>query len=767
MNLLPQVASSVQRKILSGFAIVLVMVLLAMGFGLYQLIQVRQAADEDMPNHARLLRLRDVEARLSELETAAERFAIVGGADYRDEALQMVRELRIAVAGLNTPGARAGLDASVAKLDAAVNGLTEGDAAFDSSRKRAERLLNLYSALRESRDAQRFLRQQTYSLLQQGTEAQRQRVSSVVLQFGFIGALLVLLAAVVAILVARSISRPVRQLTHAAQLIAEGDLTHRVRIDARDEIGELAQRFNTMTERLQQLLEELGRSEAEYRGIYTNALEAIWRTSLDGRLLSANPAAARLLGYSSPDELMSCVTDIGRQVYVNPQDRKTFLERLLERDALVGYELNLRHRDGRPIWISASLRMVRDADGKPLHIEAFGTDVSERRAAQEDLRRHHDQMEDLVRARTAELEEAKERAEVANRAKSAFLANMSHELRTPLNAVLGYAQILQCDRTLSDAHRVRVAIIKQSGEHLLTLISDVLDLAKIEAGRLEMLPGEVVLQPFLRTIADLIQLRAEQKGLRFECKVNPELPSSLYVDEKRLRQVLLNLLDNAVKFTGKGSVMLRVDEEGERHVRFEVIDTGPGIPAQDQRRLFRPFEQVGTGPLRPQGTGLGLAISRELVHRMNSEIHLISDSGCGCHFWFDLPLPAETMVSPHPAGQSREAAGYEGPRRRVLVVDDVAVNRHLLIDLLEPLGFDLHEASDGEQALRMAQLLQPNLVLMDNVMPLMDGLEATRWRQRAGYVPRPSCRPSRSSPSPPAHSPASGLTVSRQVQMHS
>jgi PAS domain S-box-containing protein len=499
-----------------------------------------------------------------------------------------------------------------------------------------------------------------------------------------------------------------------------------VRIDARDEIGELAERFNTMTERLQQLLEELGRSEAEYRGIYTNALEAIWRASLDGRLLSANPAAAHMLGYSSAEELMSSVTDIGRQVYVNPKDRETFLERLLERDTLVGYELNVRHRDGHPIWISASFRILRDVAGKPLYIEAFGTDVTERRVAQEELRSHHDRLEEIVQAPTLELEEAKERAEVANRAKSAFLANMSHELRTPLNAVLGYAQILQCDRTLSEAHRARVAIIKQSGEHLLTLISDVLDLAKIEAGRLEMLPDEVGLQPFLRTIADLIQLRAEQKGLRFECRVSRALPSSLYVDEKLLRQVLLNLLDNAVKFTSEGHVLLRVDQEGRRHVRFEVIDTGPGIPAQDQPRLFRPFEQVGTGPLRPQGTGLGLAISRELVQRMGSEIHLTSDNGRGCHFWFDLPLPAEPEVGPQDGKQALEAAGYEGRRRQVLVVDDVAVNRHLLIDLLEPLGFELHEASDGEQALRMAQRLQPDLVLMDNVMPLMDGLEATR-----------------------------------------
>jgi PAS domain S-box-containing protein len=727
MKLPALVAASVQRKIVSGYALVLGLVLLVMSAGLHQLGQVRQASDEVAPNSTRLARLQDVAVALSSLEAHVERFAIVGGPQQREAAQQALQELSAEVDRVDVPDGRAALDRALAALAVEVHRLTSVDGDFGSTRERNERLLALYAALRETEDAQRALGLQTQEQLQQTMQRQKQTIAAIMVQFAGIGALLVLLAVVVAALVARSIARPVTELAQAAQQFAEGDLARRVHVDSSDEIGELAQRFNAMAEKLQHSLEEVRRSEADYRGIYANALEAIWRASLDGRLLSANPAAAGMLGYPSPEQLLDSVKDIGRQLYVHPQDRVDFLQLLLERGALLGHELNLRHRDGRSIWVSASMRVVRDDAGKPLYIEAFGTDVTERRIAREELRRHRDRLEEIVRERTTQLEEAKERAEVASLAKSAFLANMSHELRTPLNAVLGFAQILERDPTLSDAHRARVKTIHQSGEHLLTLINDVLDLAKIEAGRLELSCSEFELQPFLRMIADVIRLRAQQKGVRFECRAGSGLPASLYADEKRLRQVLLNLLDNAVKFTSEGDVLLRVGPLGPHHLRFEVIDSGPGIAAQDQPRLFRPFEQVGGAHHRLQGTGLGLAISRELIRHMDSDIHLLSDTGRGCRFWFDLALPAsaaqrtETTATPAP-----QATGYEGPRRRVLVVDDVADNRKMLLDLLAPLGFELHEAGDGQQALQQAQRLDPDLVLMDNVMPVMDGPEATR-----------------------------------------
>lgn len=726
MRLPALLGASVRRKILSGFALVLGLVLVVMGAGLYQLGQVRLAADEVVPSGTRLARLQEVAVALSVLEADVERFAIVGGPQQREAAQQALQELRAAAERVDIPGGRAALDRALAMLADEVHKLTTVDGVFGSTRERNERLLNLYAALREAKDLQQALGQETRGQLQQTMQKQKQAIAAIMVQFAGIGALLVLLAGIVAALVARSIARPVTELAQAAQQLAGGDLARRVHVDSQDEIGELAQRFNGMAEELQRLLEEVRRSEADYRGIYANALEAIWRASLDGRLLSANPAAAGLLGYSSPEELLRSVTDIAQQLYVHPQERQDFLQHLLERDALVGYELNLKHRDGRPIWVSASMRVVRDGAGTPLYIEAFGTDVTERRIAQEELRRHRDRLEEIVRERTVELEQAKEHAEVASQAKSAFLANMSHELRTPMNAVLGFAQILQRDPTLTDAQRGRAGTILQSGEHLLTLINDVLDLARVEAGRLELVRSDIALQPFLRLIADVIRLRAQQKGLQFDLEIGDDLPASLYADEKRVRQVLLNLLDNAVKFTSEGRVMLRVSRQGPQQLRFEVIDSGPGIAAQDQPRLFRPFEQAGEARYRPQGTGLGLAISRELVRRMDSDIHLESEPGRGCRFWFDLALPAADAAPAEVTAPAPQATGYEGPRRRVLVVDDVAGNRKMLIDLLAPLGFELHVATDGQEALQQAERLNPDLVLMDNVMPVMDGPEATR-----------------------------------------
>jgi len=726
MKLPALLGASVRRKILSGFALVLGLVLLVMGAGLYQLGQVRLAADEVVPNVTRLARLQEAAVALSVLEADVERFAIVGGPQQREAVQQALQDLRAAGERVDAPVGRATLGRALAALADEVRRLTALDGDFGGTRERNERLLALYAALREAQEAQYALGQRTQGELLQTMQKQKETIAAIRVQFAGIGALLVLLAAVVAALVARSIARPVTELAQATQQLAAGDLARRVHVDSRDEIGELAQRFNGMADELQRLLEEVRRSEADFRGIYANALEAIWRASLDGRLMSANPAAASMLGYSSPEELLRCVTDIGRQLYVHPEDRQHFLQRLFERDALLGYELNIRHRDGRPIWISASMRVVRDGGGTPQYIEAFGTDVTERRMAQEELCRHRDRLEEIVHERTVELEQAKERAEVASQAKSAFLANMSHELRTPLNAVLGFAQILERDPTLTGEQRRRAATILQSGEHLLTLINDVLDLARIEAGRLELWCSEIALQPFLHTIEDVIRLRAQQKGLQFEYQTADDLPASLYADEKRLRQVLLNLLDNAVKFTSEGRVLLRVGRQGQHHLRFEVIDSGPGIAAQDQPRLFRPFEQAGDMRNRPQGTGLGLAISRELMRRMDSDIHLHSEAGRGCHFWFDLAVPASVAGHAEATAPAPQATGYEGPRRRVLVVDDVAGNRKMLIDLLAPLGFEVHVATDGQQALEQAQRLNPDVVLMDNVMPVMDGLEATR-----------------------------------------
>ncbi|MBI3144697.1 MAG: response regulator, partial [Pseudogulbenkiania sp.] len=331
----------------------------------------------------------------------------------------------------------------------------------------------------------------------------------------------------------------------------------------------------------------------------------------------------------------------------------------------------------------------------------------------------------------AEARLAKDASEMANRAKSLFLANMSHELRTPLNGILGYAQVLQRDKMLGDRQIARLNVIQQSGEHLLTLINDILDLAKIEAGKLELSVSDMSLASFLYSIAEVIRVRAEQKGLDFVCDMAPDLPGAIRADERRLRQVLLNLLANAVNFTDSGRVSLYVGVVPRNRLRFEVRDTGIGIGEDQLEAVFQPFEQAGAAR-RPGGTGLGLAISRQFVRLMGSDIQVESRVGQGSTFRFDVEVPV-VMAEPMAAGAARVVTGYEGPRLRVLVVDDVAENRAVVIDMLEPLGFAVVEAANGREGVVKAQTRRPQLILMDLLMPEMDGLEAAyRLRQLPG-----------------------------------
>ncbi|MBI1891245.1 MAG: response regulator [Burkholderiales bacterium] len=345
----------------------------------------------------------------------------------------------------------------------------------------------------------------------------------------------------------------------------------------------------------------------------------------------------------------------------------------------------------------------------------------------EELKRFRHHLEELVASRTAELSVTKDKAEMANQAKSAFLASMSHELRTPLNAILGYAQILKREKVLNERQAVGLRTIQQSGEHLLTLINDILDLAKIEAGKLELNPSAFNLPVFLRVICDIIRVKAEQKSLLFLYEIGANTPRAVHGDEKRLRQILLNLLGNAVKFTDRGQVALRVrclsNCDAMARLRFDIEDTGIGMTPEQLSQIFCPFEQVGDIDHRTGGTGLGLAISRQLVRLMDSDIQVESQPGQGSRFWFELAMPVTAEVTVMPA--NRTVICYQGARKKILIVDDVVANRAMLVDLLSGLGFDTAEAANGQDALDRIAQLQPDLIVMDMVMPVMNGLDAT------------------------------------------
>ncbi len=354
-----------------------------------------------------------------------------------------------------------------------------------------------------------------------------------------------------------------------------------------------------------------------------------------------------------------------------------------------------------------------------------------------DLKLANTNLEAKVQERTLELQEknvhlekAEETAQSANRAKSDFLANMSHELRTPLNGILGYAQILMRDKSLTNSQKDSVGIIHQCGDHLLNLINDILDLSKIEARKMELHLTDFHFPEFLEGIAEICRIRAEQKGICLIFEQITQLPTGVKADEKRLRQVLINLLGNAVKFTETGGVAFKVgDREGK--IRFQVEDTGVGMAPEQLEEIFLPFQQVGSRDRKAEGTGLGLAITRQLVQMMGGEIQVKSSLGKGSIFFFDLDMPAISQYADVVKEEQRNIQGFKGYKRKVIVADDRPENRSILVKMLSPLGFEIVQAIDGQDCLNKASEWNPDCILMDLMMPQMSGLEATRRLRRS------------------------------------
>ncbi|WP_009633849.1 hybrid sensor histidine kinase/response regulator [Synechocystis sp. PCC 7509] len=328
------------------------------------------------------------------------------------------------------------------------------------------------------------------------------------------------------------------------------------------------------------------------------------------------------------------------------------------------------------------------------------------------------------------LEQKAQEALAANRAKSAFLANMSHELRTPLSAILGFTQLMTRDRTLDSAQLENLAIISRSGEHLLTLINDVLSMSKIEAGSIILDENSFNLNSLLDSLAEMFAIKAEAKGLELIFERSQDLPNYLHADESKLSQVLINLLGNAIKFTETGRVILRASVINNEHLtlHFEVEDTGTGIESHELEKLFKPFVQTQAGQKSHQGTGLGLSISQQFACLMSGEIALKSTPSQGTVFYFDVPVKKEQKLEETETKPQTRVISLapNQPTYRILVVEDRDENRQLLVKLLTSIGFEVRAAQNGQVGINIWQIWKPHLIWMDMRMPVMDGYQATR-----------------------------------------
>ena len=478
----------------------------------------------------------------------------------------------------------------------------------------------------------------------------------------------------------------------------------------------------------------------QFKSTLDMTLDGVYMFNTDTlKFFYVNQGGINQLGYTQAELLQMSINDIIPPIATEYLDALQISYAKNSCPAVI-FTTQYQHKNGNLIPVEVFLQYIQFS----VNIKYFITivrDITERK-----------QTESQLRKAIETAEQAKQASELANQAKSTFLAQMSHELRTPLNGILGYTQIFRRDKNLNTQQQEYVEIIHRSSEYLLTLINDILDLSKIEAGRIELYPSHFNLNQFLKGIIDLFDMRAKQKGICFNCELLSPLPSVVYVDEKRLRQILINLLGNAIKFTQYGGVNLIVgyqnsvrftedyytqprvsDQENlatslAPKIRFQVEDTGIGIAKEELDKVFLPFQQGGDPQYRIKGTGLGLSITKKLVMMMGGKLQVDSQLNQGSTFWItlDLPLGSVAEITPLVSPKSTIVGYQRTVPIKILVADDNRENCSVLVNLLTPLGFEVAIALNGQEAVEQATHYQPDLILMDLSMPLVDGYEATR-----------------------------------------
>ncbi|WP_432735841.1 ATP-binding protein [Maridesulfovibrio sp. FT414] len=516
----------------------------------------------------------------------------------------------------------------------------------------------------------------------------------------------------VAVWMASVLTRKITYIIKGMREFKSGNMDHRLKVESRDEFGQLAVSFNEMSDDIQKLIGNLRKAEEDFRGIFENATEGFFRTTFDGRMVSANPAFARLMGYESPQDMMERVTDIGAQLYADPACRQNLIRELEEKGVVRGYECEVKIPSGGTRFMNTYCRLVTDENGSR-YMEGMITDVTERKLKEK-----------------AEID--RESALAANQAKSEFLANMSHEIRTPLNAILGMTEMLY-ESDLTEEQEKYVSLFRTAGEGLRRLIDEILDFSKIEAGQMVLFETPFNLPELMENVASIMGVQARSKGLEFESRVSGNTPELVRGDIMRLRQVLMNLLGNAVKFTEKGAVKVSLDTifKDEENIRatFRVSDTGIGIEQGKISEIFESFTQADSSTTRRYGgTGLGLAISRRLVELMGGSIEVESRMGEGTSFAFTLPFEVCFRDDDSRSGSSLEVGTLVDNRpKKILIVEDSKSNRMLLEHYLKKTGHMLVMAENGREGVDIYRESRDiDVILMDVQMPVMDGIDATR-----------------------------------------
>jgi len=474
---------------------------------------------------------------------------------------------------------------------------------------------------------------------------------------------------------------------------------------------------------------ELRKTEADleanrlnFETLFDSIEDFMFIITTDGVIRHFNPIVEDILGYRHSDLLGAHVSQLQAPNF-QPVDLPD------TNNESIRFPECFFTREGQVIHVETRMSQGKWS-GEDVYF-CLSRDVTERIKYESELNRLNlelttlnQELENRVNERTKELNEARKMAEAANDAKSQFLANMSHELRTPLNGILGYTQILINDSNFTEKQKHALSVMHKSGEHLLLLINDILDLSKIESGKMELYPEMISLDDFLNNIVQIIQIRAMQKNIQLVYKKSPDVPGTVCADAKCLRQILFNLLGNAVKFTPEGKVTFDVSMN-HSSICFKVIDTGIGISREHHKEIFQSFQQINAQNMQTGGTGLGLAISRRLIKMMNSELYLKSAPGKGSTFWFEIKFSNLCSHKLLPIKSTIKLAPDAGKDHKILIVDDQDENRRMLKEMLIPFGFQLFEAIDGVDALEKALEHIPDIILMDITMPKINGIEAT------------------------------------------